>query len=646
METGRVKRASNKKRISKPQRRISANYSAPAIAIRRSVPTLCQRRRRSCVSTEESARASRTSNAVDDASKRKRRAVSRVFLTDSDGALVKMPRGNLTLKALLGNSPSFDSFDQKKVRKTRRKNLTRGPKAGDSLELSIRGLNQVFRYCPSGSFLMGSPETEIGRLIDETQHEVSLTHGFWMQETPVTQALWLKITGTNPSYCRGSAARPVEGVNWNDCVGFLSKLNAGGFAPRGWRFDFPTESEWEYACRAGADTSYAFGDEASHESGNFQHYVGETTPVKSYAPNAWGFYDMHGNVWEWCADLSCPYPTSPTVNPLGASENAFRVLRGGSWNCNASQSRSSSRNYAEASARSSDFGFRLVLRKTSAFNSFEKVVAVAPKPAVAATPAVAPSPLISYRLKNDIGAPINVKIGNEEVTFRYCPSGRTLIGSDELEPNRGYDEILHEVILTRGFWLMETPVTNSLWNEIELYNPNPWCACDDRPVANVSWEKCNDFIRKLNERELAPKGMTFSLPTESEWEYACRAGSCTPFSVGGSLENDDLNVVSYETFSRRRKIPNPPSVMSFEPNAWGLYDMHGCVWEWCVDWYDGYPTKTVSDPVGRALGRYRVIRGGSWKEPAVNCRSSSRACESPKKSRDDIGFRLALKSSD
>ena len=250
---------------------------------------------------------------------------------------------------------------------------SRQPQAGDPLELASKGVKAVFRYCPPGRFLMGSPDDEAGRFYNETQHEVTLTRGFWLLETPVTQRLWEAVTGENPSVFKGAAARPVEYVSWEDCDRFIEVLNSAGLAAEGLRFDFPTESEWEYACRAGTTTPFSFGtalngDMASCD-GNYPYgtmekgvYLGETTPVKSYAPNAWGLYDMHGNVWEWCKDWDGSYPSGSVTDPQGPSCGSDRVVRGGSWYDFAENCRSAYRGNFDPSFRYYFVGFRLALR--------------------------------------------------------------------------------------------------------------------------------------------------------------------------------------------------------------------------------------------------------------------------------------------
>ncbi len=199
---------------------------------------------------------------------------------------------------------------------------------GPWVTFRIGEAEQRLRWMPPGRFTMGSPEDEEGRWDDEgPQYEVQLSQGFWLFDTPCTQALWQGVMGSNPSEFKGEN-RPVERVSWNDCQAFIQRLNQ--------RFDgldlgLPTEAEWEYACRAGTQTPRYAGALNQiawfrENSDNRTHDVGEK------APNAWGLYDMLGNVYEWCYDSLQNYTAEPTVDPMSSAEvGADHVIRGGSW---------------------------------------------------------------------------------------------------------------------------------------------------------------------------------------------------------------------------------------------------------------------------------------------------------------------------
>ena len=178
---------------------------------------------------------------------------------------------------------------------------------------------------PAGKFVMGSPESEKGRSKDETQHEVSLTKPFYMGKYEVTQEQWESVMGNNPSSFFRGPKLPVTSVSWKDCQEFIKKLNAK--TNRGYRL--PTEAEWEYSCRAGTTTAYSNGDIITKNDSNVEGL--STKVVGSYKPNAFGLYDMHGNVWEWCEDWKVDYPKEAVIDPKGPEAGKNRVLRGGSF---------------------------------------------------------------------------------------------------------------------------------------------------------------------------------------------------------------------------------------------------------------------------------------------------------------------------
>ena len=229
-----------------------------------------------------------------------------------------------------------------------------------------------FANIPAGKFLMGSPETEKERIQDETQHEVTLTQGFRMGVHEVTQAQYELVMGQNPSHFKG-ATLPVEEVSYKDALAFCQKLSdlpAEKVAGRKYRL--PTEAEWEYACRAGTSTPFHFGNELNGTQANCNGYscygtsqkgpfLGKTSPVGSYPANAWGLYDMHGNVWEWCADRYGNYPEGPVTDPSGSKGGSYCVYRGGSWICVAADCRSANRPGSDPSDRNCGYGFRLAL---------------------------------------------------------------------------------------------------------------------------------------------------------------------------------------------------------------------------------------------------------------------------------------------
>jgi sulfatase modifying factor 1 len=219
-------------------------------------------------------------------------------------------------------------------------------------------------YIPAGTFTMGSPQGEEGRDGDEgPQHQVTLSQGFYLGKTEVTQAQWEKVTGQNPSdFQNAGPTAPVENVSWDDCQAFCEAAGSG--------LRLPMEAEWEYACRAGTTTAFHYGD-SLHASmanfdGNYPYGEGKkgenrksTIAVGQFNPNAWGLYDMHGNVWEWCHDWYGDYPAGAVRDPRGPDSGANRVLRGGCWNYYAGDCRSAFRFGLGPGFRYSNFGLRV-----------------------------------------------------------------------------------------------------------------------------------------------------------------------------------------------------------------------------------------------------------------------------------------------
>ena len=226
--------------------------------------------------------------------------------------------------------------------------------------------------------------------------------------------------------------------------------------------------------------------------------------------------------------------------------------------------------------------------------------------------------------------------------FVYIPPGTFLMGSPSDEPKRNWDETQHQVTFTKGFFIQTTEVTQGQWREITGENLSFFRKCgDDCPVEMVNWDEARQFIRLLNRREKTDK---YRLPTEAEWEYACRAGTTTPFSFGRCLDTAQANFGGTPmpgcAKGEFRKTTVP--VGSFPPNAFGLYDMHGNVAEWCEDWYGYYPEGPVTDPKEPPMGDFRIVRGGAWKTfGAERCRCSYRGKGSPGAMGGSIGFRVA-----
>jgi len=228
---------------------------------------------------------------------------------------------------------------------------------------------------------------------------------------------------------------------------------------------------------------------------------------------------------------------------------------------------------------------------------------------------------------------IHEKSGLELV---YIPAGSFIMGSPSAETERGSDEIQHEVTLSQGFYMGKYEITQGQWQAIMGSNPAKFNAVGkDAPVERVSWIAAWQFCNNL--------GTGFRLPTEAEWEYACRAGTTAAFCYGNDLDASLANFDGGHPYGKGEIglfRESTVVVGQFKPNAWGLYDMHGNVREWCADWYGIYPTAPVTDPTGPASGSYRVLRGGSWYTNGWRCRSACRGRVGTSVSYDDLGFRV------
>lgn len=235
-----------------------------------------------------------------------------------------------------------------------------------------------------------------------------------------------------------------------------------------------------------------------------------------------------------------------------------------------------------------------------------------------------------------------------EMKFAWIPPGSFQMGNnandDDLRLLLAVDDdenSVHHVKISKGFYLGIHPVTQAQWRWVMGSDNRPsHFAGDDRPVEQVSWDDCKVFCGRMQELT----GKPIRLPTEAEWEYACRAGTQTPFSMGETISTDQANYNGNFVYGdgkrgiyRAKTVP----VGSFPPNPWGLYDMHGNVWQWCQDMFDEYPKNDVTDPLVNT-GENRVIRGGSWIDNPRECRAAYRGGSKPTLRHSLVGFRLCI----
>ena len=306
-------------------------------------------------------------------------------------------------------------------------------------DADIAGATQRFRWIVPGEFLMGSPGTELER---DPQHVVRLTEGFWLAETACSQAVWAAVMGSNPSRFKDDPQNPVEQVRWGDVQDFLQKV--GDLLPVV-AAELPTEAEWEYACRAGTVSPFNWGygitpAQANYDGTHYSPYTfdrttGEyrhkTVPVKSFAPNAWGLYQMHGNVWEWCADAMRPYDGEAQENPRGETGDAVdapRVVRGGSWDGEPRRLCAAFRHQRRRDGRNDTLGFRFSLRSTSPAGGAERLPEAAAAPEGAQ--GMSPAPGRSRSVVAEADSPARRDAGPATISEKLKSAARKLFGFD------------------------------------------------------------------------------------------------------------------------------------------------------------------------------------------------------------------------
>jgi len=237
------------------------------------------------------------------------------------------------------------------------------------------------------------------------------------------------------------------------------------------------------------------------------------------------------------------------------------------------------------------------------------------------------------------------------------PAGTFLMGTPPTEAEAAtWEGLLTAVTLTYGFKMGRYEVTQAEYQSVMGKNPSYYSGVTNRPVEQVTWDNAMDYCARLTASQQAagclPAGWLYRLPTEAKWEYACRAGTTTAFAYGTALRSGIANFVGSKEFDSRTgsvfnpkgvTVGRPSQVGNYTPNAWGLYDLHGNLWEWCLDrWSEALPGGTVTDPRGISGGENRVVRGGCWYNSARICKSSYRAKSNPGYIGNETGFRVVL----
>lgn len=557
--------------------------------------------------------------------------------------------------------------------------------------LQTNSLGMQLTLIPPGEFMMGSPVSEDESQKTEIPHRVKITKPYYLGIYEVTQAEYQKIMGEKPSWFssdgrgrkrvagKNTSQFPVDSVSWHDANVFCRKLTER----EGKTYRLPTEAEWEYACRAGTTGPFHFGNinngRFSNSDGRHPYgtnvkgpFLARTTKVGSYKPNAFGLYDMHGNVYEWCADWFDPQlyrqrQGKLTSNPFVSTKTRFvttRVLRGGSWFKGKDlHSRSAYRRGNLPSWKGQNIGFRVV--QEANYNS-------------------RPNEIVASRNANKKDfVTINDPRAGKLV---YIPAGTFLMGAHANEKeSRPSERPQHSVQIKKGFYIGEHEVTFLQFRKFvaetkyktdaekvpkggagydarrqEIVNNDPQFSWrntgfqqeSNSPVVNVSWNDAVAYCKWLSDKD---GKYHFRLPTEAEREYVGRAGTVTPYGWGQTPEsligNENVSdqslakVLSNESFHKNRcgkgndGYPFNAPVGSFKPNAFGLYDIHGNVSEWCEDVYveDRY---LIPDSRVPTKGDKRVLRGGSSMYWPIDCRVARRIGPPSTERRCDRGFRV------
>ncbi|MCP4695399.1 MAG: SUMF1/EgtB/PvdO family nonheme iron enzyme, partial [Gammaproteobacteria bacterium] len=595
-----------------------------------------------------------------------------------------------------------ETVQEKPPKKTKRKaSAAKEEKAGEVFQDTLKDGTQGPRmlHLPAGRFRMGDVSRS-GYDSEKPDHEVTL-NAFAIGVCPVMFAeydLFCEAVKRDKPGDEGwgRGKRPVINVSWKDAETYCKWLSAQTKQ----EYRLLTEAEWEYACRAGSETAYCFGDDEKL-LGDYAWYGGEweedsTHPAGEKKPNEFGLYDMHGNVWEWVHDLFGDYLKEAQENPKGPETGFGRVMRGGSWDVDAGDCRSAYRDeWFHPVKRDHGTGFRLA--RTNPLPSYPFTLKEEPvadseagnerkkESSRGAKDAAGPGngPVSRKRLKKPVGV-ITLFVLFAALTWMLTDfsgggSGKAIdaLSSDKplpaVTPELNEFKVFHDplkdsgqgpamVLLPGGMFKMgdiqgkgrdnEKPVHEVrlddfyigkyevTFAEYDLFaeaagkekpEDQGW-GREDRPAINVFWHEAAAYAKWLSDQT----GHAYRLPTEAEWEYAARADSRTVYAFG----NDSSGLGEYAWYWDNAEKKTHP-VGEKKPNAWGLHDMHGNVWEWTQDWYGSYSSEAQMNPTGPDTGSARVIRGGSWDDITLLCHSAVRNRYGPGYRVGYLGFRLA-----
>jgi len=584
------------------------------------------------------------------------------------------------------------------------------PREG-SLDLG-GGVKMEFVLVPAGSFMMGSPRKSQweGQGNEGPVHKVTITRPFYIGKYEVTVAQfaafvkatnyqtfcekagnkgagvrdgqwgeWPDINWQNPGF-EQTPQHPVVLVSWNDAQAFAAWLSK----QTGRDIRLPTEAQWEYAARGPKSLEYPFGekwdgskvnhrDAALQKSGwdpggcsNDNDGYAYTAPVGKFDNASWcGAFDMVGNVGEFVQDWEADYSAGPQVDPQGPAAGQLRVKRGSNW-VDRAETPAAYRERKPVDGGGTTNGFRVTIALPAPGAGGPAAAPATPEPSPAAAAAEWPFDAAEAALRQDaaakaLGIPKETTLdlgGGATLRLTLIPPGKFLMGSPESEPGRfAHESPRHEVTISKPFYMGVHEVTQQQYQALSGVNPSQFKA-PSQPVEKVSLDDANDFCVKAS----AKTGRAVRLPTEAEWEWACRAGTATRYGFG-DRDEDMPKYGNYgdSTFSttwpgaQKNNLPSDGQdriapVGSYLPNAWGLYDVHGNVWEWCSDPYADqkdqasayYARPNPVDPQGSETGNKRVVRGGCWRGLPSHLRSAHRLPLDPGLRLDVGGFRVVV----
>ena len=485
-----------------------------------------------------------------------------------------------------------------------------------------------------GKFYMGTDSYEEAN--ESPRHEVTISTGFQLGIYEVTLAQYKQfIRRKRPDLLTDAFEKDnkhgndaaVTHVSWDDTQAFINWLND---KERNAGYHLPSEAEWEYAARAGTDTIYSWGDDAS-KAGLYAWYKDNTRSeqyphiIGKKLPNPWKLYDMHGNVREWVHDWYSSYRSEPITDPrLGDSSSYMKVVRGGSFGFSHINLRPVQRHFGLGATRVDDIGFRLA-----------KIPFV-----------IQAHPAKDTERKKDYTA--NIYTNSIGMKFTTIPAGTFYMGAKYPKFDNEYPR--HKVTISQDFQLGIYEVTVKQYRIFTKENgksnlPSNFNECnahdDNTAVTCVSWADTVRFIAWLNDKERSLGG-GYRLPSEAEWEYAARAGTDTIFFWG----DDRDRAGQYAWYRKNTHILDedyPHKVDSKSPNPWQLHGMVGNVSEWVYDAYGKYSGDPVADPRKGLKPHTHIglVRGGSWYSDVFSLRSASRTAWPLSQPDPTIGFRLA-----